>query len=95
MSAKKFPYKTRRNIYFLVGALLIFFNLLVDLLDVSDLSSRIIENDSLNIGYLIGSQFLLLTGIILLRFGLKIHKKLEEQNNLEIEKSIEEIGKPS
>jgi len=85
--------KVRRKIYFIVGAVLIFINLLVDLADIRYLSARISENNSFNVGYLIGSQLLLLIGIILLRFGFKLHKRIKGLDENDIEKSINDIWK--
>jgi len=87
--------KTRRNTYFIIGTILIFFNLVGDLADLPYLLSQILKNDSFSIGYLIGSQFLLLVVIVLLRFAVKIHNKIKSQNDIELEKSIDEIGKSS
>lgn len=86
--------KVRRNVYFIIGSVLAILNLLVDLTDSRFILGEITKNDSFNIGYLIGSHFLLFVGIVFLRFGYKAHKRIKNLDSFELNNSIEEIGKP-
>ena len=86
--------KTRRNIYFIIGSILILLNLLVDITDLQDLKSHL-DGSAENIGYLIGSHFILIIGLLLLRLGFKAHKRIKSLKDRELEESINEIGKPN
>ena len=81
--------KTRRNIYLIIGGVLIVLNLLVDIVNFNEDKSKDI---SYSIGYFIGSHILLLTGIILLRMAYTIHKKIINRHN-KLDNEIENIGK--
>jgi hypothetical protein len=77
------------NIYFIIGTILI----VINIADFRHLSAKAFENNSINAGYIIGSQFLLLFGFLLIRIGSRKNKRLQELKKNEIEQSIEEIGK--
>ncbi|RYY46296.1 MAG: hypothetical protein EOO06_14785 [Chitinophagaceae bacterium] len=81
--------KTRRIIYLIIGITLVVLNLLVDIVDYSNITAEILKGDSFSIGYLIGSQFLMITGIAFLGLAARSRRKL---NNSALEKSIAEIG---
>jgi hypothetical protein len=85
--------RLKSNIYFIIGTILIVINLLVDIADFRHLSAKAFENNSINAGYIIGSQFLLLFGFLFIRIGSRKNKRLQELKKNEIEQSIEEIGK--
>ncbi len=85
--------KTRRNIYFIIGTFLIILNLLVDLVNLPDFFAEI-ESFDFNIGYIIGYHILMIFGIILLRLGYKLNKKIKLTEGFDVDASIENIGKP-
>jgi hypothetical protein len=85
--------KISRNIYLIIGTILIVVNILVDILDIQNLTMQL-ERTSFNIGYIIGSQFFLIIGFILLRMAYKIQKKINKKNDYNINKAIDDIGKP-
>ena len=80
--------KTRRNVYLIVGIILIILNLLVEITEYIDNP----EYFSFNIGYLIGYNFLLICGLVLLRFAYKLQKKINRLKQYEFEESIKNIG---
>ncbi len=80
--------KLRKNIYLIIGIILIVLNLITDILNLSEYH----PNDAgYGIGYFIGSHIFLLVGIILLRMAYKINRKLKEQDN-NLYDEIEGIG---
>jgi EamA domain-containing membrane protein RarD len=81
--------KTRRNIYLIIGVVLILLNLLVDIVNFNEDKSKDIPY---SIGYFIGAHIFLLIGIILVRMAYKLHKKIINRYN-ELDNEIENIGK--
>ena len=85
--------KTRRVLYTIIGSLLIGLNLLTDLA-APDRPYTNTESEAYNTGYLIGSHFLAIIGLILLLIAFRLHRKLKRSGDKsEIERSIEEFGK--
>lgn len=82
--------ESRKNLYLLLGTLLVIINLAVDIVEFNDTIGRVFEGDAFNIGYFIGSHFLLIMGIVFLRWGFRLKKKLQNQA---LEKEVNEIGK--
>lgn len=82
----------RRNIYIIIGSFLVLLNVLVDILDFEKLASKVLEFDSFNFGYLIGSHFLLLFGLVFLRLAYKTQARIKKKKAEELEKAINEIG---
>jgi hypothetical protein len=85
--------KTRRNIYYSIGVFLIVLNLLVDFVNLPEFFTEV-ETYDFSIGYIIGYHFLMLFGIVLLRLGYKLNKKIKLSESFDIDASIENIGKP-
>ena len=81
--------KIRKNVYLIIGIVLIILNLLVDIIQLSENSSR---DTSYNIGYFIGSNSLLIIGMVLIRISYKLNKKLKRKEKNGLEEAIEEIG---
>lgn len=81
--------KTRRTLYLLIGAFLIVISLAVDFINFFE--DRDANSDSM--GYFIGSNILLIFGLVLLRMSYSLNKKLLKKND-PLEKSIDNIGKP-
>jgi hypothetical protein len=84
--------KARRNIYYIIGAILILFNLLADLIAHREFFANI-EANGFSFGYLIGAHILMIFGFVFLRLGFKLNKKIKLNNSFDIDKSIESIGK--
>lgn len=80
--------KTRKNIYFTIGIILILLNLLVDVTDFNNLKSQV-QNSASGFGYLIGSQFFLILGLVLLRMAYKIHQRIKRR---QLQEMIDKIG---
>jgi EamA domain-containing membrane protein RarD len=70
--------KARRNIYFIIAITLIFLNLLIDITALYENNSNS-QSLSYSIGYFIGSHFLIIIGLILLRMSYKLHKRLNQR----------------
>jgi uncharacterized protein YebE (UPF0316 family) len=85
--------KTRRNIYYSIGASLIILNLLVDFVNLSDFLTEI-ETGGFSIGYIIGYHISMIFGIILLRLGYGLSKKIKLAEGFDVDTSIENSGKP-
>ena len=81
--------KTRRNIYYTIGIVLIILNLLTDLISLSEYNSK---DTGYSIGYFIGSHVLMLIGIVLCRMAYKINRSLKNTNPDNLENEIEKIG---
>ena len=81
--------KTRRNIYLIIGTVLVVLNLLTDFVSLSEYSS---QDNGYNIGYFIGSHFLMIIGFVLLRFAYKINQRLKIAAPNSLEEEIEKIG---
>ena len=84
--------KFRRNLYRVIGVFLILVNVWVDIVDMPNIMAQISPASGFSFGYLIGSQFLLIIGIVFLTFSHHIKKKLL---NKDLEKAVNEIGRPS
>jgi len=84
--------KIRRIIYIILGALLILLNILVDIVN-PDKSPMAEDENAYNIGYFIGSHFMILLGLFFLYLAFKLHKKIKARPDNELEKSIDDIGK--
>lgn len=80
--------KTRKNIYLTIGILLIVLNLLVDITDFNHIKSQV-QKDGSGIGYLIGSQFLLIIGLVLVRMAYKLKLRIERK---QLQDMINKIG---
>jgi hypothetical protein len=85
--------KTRRNIYYSIGAFLVVLNLLVDFVNLPELFTEI-KTYGFGIGYIIGTNFLIIIGIVLLRMGYNLNKKIKLSEGFDVDTSIENIGKP-
>lgn len=85
--------KARRNVYIIIGAILIIANLYLDIEQTTEIY-RIQHSFNMydSIGGLLGSNLLLIFGIILLRWAYKIQKKIRGLVNEELENAIENIG---
>ena len=82
--------RIRKNIYIIVGVILIVLNLFVDFAEY--IERRSLKADpAYSIGYFIGSHLLLILGILLLRIAYKIQQKIKRYA---VQQMIEEIGKP-
>lgn len=82
----------RRNIYLVIGIVLIALNLLSDLLGRNEIVNDL-GDTSFSLGYMIGSHIMLIAGMVLIGFAYKIQKRIVRHRKKEFEKSIEEIGK--
>ena len=80
--------KKRRNVYLINGSLLILVNPLIDITENNQYTNDIYYN----IGYLLGSQFLLIFGVVLLILANKVQKKINTMKQNEFEDSIKNIG---
>jgi membrane-bound ClpP family serine protease len=81
--------RIRKNIYIILGIVLILLNLFVDFAEY--IERRSLKTDAAySIGYFIGSHILLIFGMLLLRIAYKIHQKMKRN---EVQQMIEEIGK--
>ena len=80
--------KTRRTLYLVIGVFLIAINLAVDFINFFE--DRDANSD--NIGYFIGSNILLVFGLILLRMSYRLNQKLIKEDD-PLNKSIEDIGR--
>ena len=58
-----------------------------------DKSQEVKNSDSYNVGYFIGSHFLIIIGLILFSFAYSVHKKIKNRQGNEVERDINEIGK--
>lgn len=67
--------RLRRNIYLVIGIVLIALNLLSDLLGSKEIISES-GDTSFSLGYMIGSHIMLIVGLILTGFAYKIQKKI-------------------
>jgi hypothetical protein len=67
--------------------------LLVDIVSFPEFSTEI-ETYGFSIGYIIGSNFLIIIGIVLLRIGYNLNKKIKLSEGFDVEAAIENIGKP-
>jgi hypothetical protein len=83
--------ETRRNIYTTIGWILIAVNLLVNLVEIREMASQW-ENKNLRIGYLIGSNILVIFGIVLLRMAYRLQKKIERKKASGLEESLNNLG---
>ena len=83
--------KFRRNIYIVIGLFLIIVNFLVDIIQLLEKNEYSGES-SYNVGYFIGSHFLLLFGLLFLRTAYKVNRKIKSKADLALEKSIHNIG---
>lgn len=84
--------KARRNIYLVIGGLLVIINLLVDVVALQEQDPAV--NDGMfNAGYFLGSHFLLIIGLVFLRWAYKINRRLAKRSEIELEDSINIIGK--
>jgi peptidoglycan biosynthesis protein MviN/MurJ (putative lipid II flippase) len=83
--------KARRNIYFIIAITLIFLNLLIDITELYENNSNS-QSLSYSVGYFIGSHFLIIIGLILLRMSYKLHKKIKSKEDILLDKSIDSIG---
>lgn len=85
--------RTRRIIYLVIGSLLIVLNLLVDLVGYAHTENPEYDNDTAyRIGTMIGGHFLLIIGAFLLLGAYRLSSKINNFEDKEIKKSIEEIG---
>jgi hypothetical protein len=82
--------KTRKNIYYTIGAILVGMNLLVDLFEMRQLLADI---ETSGFAYAIGYHILMIFGFVFLRMGYKLNKKIKLNEDFDVEKSIESIGK--
>ena len=80
--------KTRKNIYLTIGIILIVLNLLVDITDFTHIKLQV-QNDKSGFGYVIGSQFLLIIGLILVRMAYKLKLRIERT---QLQDMINKIG---
>ncbi len=83
--------KTRRNIYIGIGSILILLNVLVDIISFTEYTPES-TGVGFSIGYFIGSHFLLIFGVILLRLAYRLNKRIKSREELTLDKSIDEIG---
>ena len=81
--------KGRRNVYLIIGSVLIILNLL---LDIASLSEYKPQDSSYSIGYFIGSHFLMIIGLVLYRLAYKINRRLKSDNPDSLEEDIKKIG---
>lgn len=83
--------KTRRSIYIVVGTVLILLNILLDIVNPD--SANNFTGDAFNIGYFLGSHFLVISGLVLLSLAYKVDKKIKMKKLAQLEREIDEIGK--
>ncbi|MFT3703416.1 MAG: hypothetical protein QM802_13655 [Agriterribacter sp.] len=83
--------KTRRNIYIIVGTILIVLNLFINI--VRPDSSLHESGEAFNVGYFIGSYLFVIVGLILLRLAYNVQLKIKLQERKKLEDALEEIGK--
>jgi len=81
--------KGRGNVYWFFGIVLILINILADIISFFEYNSKDV---GFSIGYFIGSNFLLIFGIILCRIGYKVNKKLRNNDSNNLEDEINKIG---
>ncbi len=81
--------KARRNVYLIIGSVLIILNLLLDITSLSEYKS---QDSSYSIGYFIGSHFFMITGLVLYRMAYKINRRLKSNNPDSLEEDIKKIG---
>jgi uncharacterized membrane protein len=76
--------KIRKNIYLVLGILLILGNILSTLTRIKEIKSQFTD-PARGIGYLIGAHFLLIIGLFLLYGAFRVQKKIKrkEQQSLE------------
>ncbi|MEJ7626857.1 MAG: hypothetical protein WKF35_08340 [Ferruginibacter sp.] len=84
--------KLRRNIYLIIGSLLVLINVLSDIAAISQ-NDTLTGDASFNIGYLIGSHLFLFVGLVFLWFAHKENKKIKTKNESVIKESIDTIGR--
>lgn len=82
--------KTKRNLFLVIGILLVLLNLLLDLVSLNEYTS---VNKSYSIGYFLGGHILLFIGLFLLRKAYKINNRLKLAKINSIEQDIEQIGR--
>lgn len=83
--------KTRRNIYIGIGAFLIFLNVLLDIVELSEYRSSPGISPS-SIGYFLGSHILAIFGLLLLRMAYKVNQRIRRKEENVLQNSIEAIG---
>lgn len=83
--------KLRRGVYIVVGGFLILTNLLMDIVEPD--SANNFTADAFNIGYFLGSHFLLIAGLVLLRLAYRVHQKIKKKELVQLEQALDEIGK--
>ena len=81
--------KARRVIYSILGSLFILVNILVDITYAGKAPD---PGEDHNIGFFIGSHFLIILGIIFLVMAINLNKKIKNLQGREIEKEINEMG---
>lgn len=83
--------KQRRNVYFIVGTLLVLLNLLVDVVNPNVLPEG--EDPAYSAGYLVGGHFMLIIGVILLISGYRLHRKIKKaEDNNDLDADVRNIG---
>jgi NADH:ubiquinone oxidoreductase subunit 6 (subunit J) len=79
--------KIRKNIYFIIGCILISFSIIADIIDWKNLIDEVKGNGG--VGYLIGYHIFFIIGILLISSSFKISKKIKQQEEIE---KIDSIG---
>lgn len=83
--------KQRRNVYFIVGTLLVLLNLLVDIANPNVLPEG--EDAAYSVGYLVGGHFMLIIGVILLIRAYRLHRKIKKaEDNNALDADVRNIG---
>ena len=83
--------KTRRNVYIILGCILLILNLWLDLVELSE-HTPASPYQGFTIGGFIGSHIFIIFGLIFLRLAYKLHKRIRAKEESELD-DIENIGK--
>lgn len=78
----------RKNIYIIIGILLVVFNILSHIIEFTE-NNATADDTAYSIGYFIGSNFFLIIGIVFLRLAYKINKKIK---NHQLKEMVDKIG---
>jgi len=81
--------KIRRNIYIIIGITFIVLNLLIEIQEYPKHPDKF--ND---ISYLIGYNFLVYCGLILLGLAYRVQRKINRKKRIALDELIKNIGKP-
>jgi hypothetical protein len=83
--------KARKMIYLILAGVFIVFDLLVTFVTRTDLMNHF-KSDAYDIGYVVGSQFLLYAAIGLIYGAYRVQRKINQKERETLLGTIDEIG---